>query len=85
MVDHGRVIWRPREPIPCGDQVRWKVVSAAAWPLRAGYANRYSDLPVHATVLTSSRPKALAVFAGVDERLDHLGVNEVAVELIQLG
>ena len=29
------------------------------------------------------RPEALTIFAGDDERLDHLGVDKVAVELIQ--
>ena len=28
--------------------------------------------------------KALAILAGDDERLDHLGLDEVAVELVQL-
>ena len=33
---------------------------------------------------TESRPEAVAIFARGDECLDHLGGDEVAVELIQL-
>src|SRR5437016_11920420 len=31
-----------------------------------------------------SRPEALSVFAGRNERLDHLGTHEITIELIQL-
>ena len=36
------------------------------------------------TIKDISRSKALTIFSGCDECLHHLGINEVAVELIQL-
>src|SRR5436853_552526 len=35
--------------------------------------------------LPASRAKSLTVFARVNERLDHVGILEVAVELVELG
>src|SRR5215210_1518497 len=45
-------------------------------PATAGGSDRYADVRL--------RLEALAVLDGLDERLDHLGRTEVAVEIVEL-
>src|SRR5215204_404253 len=70
---------RPRQPGDSGMRISDCGLREDEWR-RASHPSQIRN--PHSAV--PSRPEALTVLDGGDERLDHLGVDEVAVELVEL-